>query len=228
MRPLEKIILLFPIFLLALLAPFARLGILNASFLFEPNQVYIFKNLYGFLAFETISLYLLGALILYLLNRKKTEYKTLLESFVKSKIRIKDLLLGFGVGVLITLIAIASSIIIFGDKILFNPFNPIIQELLYPNSLIDILVIAPVVEELVYRGVLINIIILAFYRKKEGTILAIILSSVIFGYTHPAEQVIKVIVGLGLSILYLSQKERNLALPISAHISSNLVRIFFT
>jgi membrane protease YdiL (CAAX protease family) len=228
MKPLVKIIILSPIFLLALLAPLARLGILNVSFLFDANQVYIFKNLYGFIAFETISLYLLGALVLFLLNRKKTEYKTLLESFVTSKIRINDLLLGFGVGVLITLIAIASSIIIFGDKIAFAPFNPIAQELMYPNSLIDILVIAPVVEELVYRGVLINIIIYVFNRKKDGIIIAIILSSVIFGYTHPTEQVIKVIVGLGLSILYLYPKERNLALPISAHITSNLARIFFT
>jgi membrane protease YdiL (CAAX protease family) len=227
MRSLGKIIILSPIFLLALLAPLARLGILSASYLFEPNQVYIFKNLYGFLAFETISLYLLGALILHLLNKKESKYKTLLDSFVTSKIRLKDLLLGFGVGVLITLIALTSSIIIFGDKIAFAPFNPIAQELLYPNSLIDILVLAPVIEELVYRGVLINIITSTF-RKKEGIILAVILSSIIFGYTHPAESAIKVIVGLGLSILYLSQKERNLALPISAHITSNLVRIFFT
>jgi uncharacterized protein len=228
MRSMGKLILLSPIFFLALLVPLARFGILNVSFLFEPNQVYIFKNLYGFLAFETISLYLLGALILHLLNRKENKYKTLLESFVTSKIRIKDLLLGFGVGVLMTFVAIAASIIIFGDKIAFAPFNPIAQELLYPNSLIDILVIAPVIEELVYRGVLINIIISAFSRRKEGTIVAIILSSVIFGYTHPAEPAIKVVVGLGLSILYLSQKERNLALPISAHMTSNLLRIFFT
>jgi len=227
MRPLEKIIILSPIFLLALLAPLARLGILNISYLFDANPVYIFKNLYGFLAFETISFYLLGVLILYLLNRKKTEYKTLLDSFVSSKIRIKDLLIGFGVGILITLIAIGASIIIFGDKIMFDPLNPILQESLYPNSLIDILVIAPVIEEFVYRGVLINIITSAF-KRREGAILAIILSSTIFGYTHPAEQTIKVIVGLGLSILYLYPKQRNLALPISAHITSNLVRILFT
>lgn len=221
-----KKILLAPFFGLILLIILGKMGFLGLSSLFTPNQTFIFKNIYGFLAFETVILYLLGTFIMYFVFPGPNKFKALLKSFVKS--RTKPVTISFGIiaGAIISLISLFAGCLLFNETVSLNLINPMAVATLYPNSLIDILVLGPVIEEFVYRGVLINIIT-ELVKGKRGVALAVILSSLIFGYTHPTEQIIKVAVGLGLSLLYVMPKERNLALPISAHMTSNLVRILF-
>lgn len=89
-----------------------------------------------------------------------------------------------------------------------------------------------IIEELYIRGLLLNLIEQLFYNKKNSTLTAVILSSVIFGFGHifgtlgqPLIVIIsKVIwtVGMGLFFGTIYKKTDNLWLPIIIHFLINV------
>lgn len=111
----------------------------------------------------------------------------------------------------------------------FN-YNPTIWKILIEGIIYYIGV--AIVEELYVRGLLLNLIEKLLYKKKNNTILAIILSSVIFGLGHifgvlgqPILIIITKVVwtiAMGLYFGAIYKKTNNLWLPIILHFIINV------
>jgi membrane protease YdiL (CAAX protease family) len=81
-------------------------------------------------------------------------------------------------------------------------------------------------EEFVYRGYLLNRLAQLFGSRKAGWVVALVLTSVLFGLGHRYQGLSGIVTtglnGLIFGLLYLASK-RNLWVPILAHGSSNTV-----
>ncbi|EOL41420.1 hypothetical protein RV11_GL000999 [Enterococcus phoeniculicola] len=132
-------------------------------------------------------------------------------------------------------ISVISAIIIFIVVYLFykSLYNDVrFQNPVFSNNLIEVakyLILAPLFEELVYRYSL--IVISANHKMLNGA--SIIISSILFSYAHRFVvngQIMLLlqftILGLGLGILYL--KEKNLLLPMYIHFFYNLLIILIS
>lgn len=82
-------------------------------------------------------------------------------------------------------------------------------------SFISLVFIAPAMEEFAFRGLLLH-----RWQKKWGLTKAILISSLIFGLTHP-DPIGAIAFGIAMCILYL--KSHSLWLPILCHALNNLV-----
>jgi hypothetical protein len=78
-------------------------------------------------------------------------------------------------------------------------------------------IIAPVAEEIFFRG-----IVYGFFRRW-GIVPAIILSTLLFGFIHPANHPLPItqIVG-GILFAFAYEREKNLTVPITIHSLGNL------
>lgn len=224
MKDTAKKLLLAPFIALVVLILMGKLDLLNSSSLFSHNQTFIFKNLYGFLAFELIILYLLATFVMYFVAPRPNVYQRILRNYVRSKTTPKNIFLGVLGGVLVTAASVAVMVFLLGQMVMLDFQNPAVLATFYPNSLLDMIVVVPLLEEFLYRGVLMNLITELVYGRK-GKILAVLMSALIFGFTHPSMPEIKFITGLGFALIYILPKERNLILPVTAHMVSNFLRI---
>lgn len=78
-------------------------------------------------------------------------------------------------------------------------------------------ILAPIVEEFTFRGVILNRL-----RKRWGTLVAVIVSSVLFGILHFETAIVGAILfGVLLAVLYL--KTNNILVTISVHFFNNLL-----
>lgn len=127
-------------------------------------------------------------------------------------------------GIIGIIVGIISGIAFYIGLKPFNA-NPSIWKVLIEGIIYYIGV--AIIEELYIRGLLLNIIEKIFYNKKNSTLIAIILSSVIFGLGHifgTLGQPIIVIIGkviwtIGMGIYFgtIYKKTNNLWLPIIIH-----------
>lgn len=86
-------------------------------------------------------------------------------------------------------------------------------------NVLSSVILAPVVEELLFRGVLFNRL-----NEKMSLILAMLISSLLFGLFH-GFGVTQFVFGLCMCVVYL--KTRNIMVPIIIHIMSNLFAVIF-
>lgn len=86
-------------------------------------------------------------------------------------------------------------------------------------NVLSSVILAPVVEELLFRGVLFNRL-----NEKMSLILAMLISSLLFGLFHGLG-VAQFVFGLCMCVVYL--KTRNIMVPIIIHIMNNLFAVIF-
>lgn len=90
-----------------------------------------------------------------------------------------------------------------------------------------ILLIAPIAEEIIYRGLLINRLVNIFANDRFfASAIAIISSSLIFGWTHLELPEYKALGSIILGVVYMWRWRNNILTTIAAHISANLLFIF--
>lgn len=132
-------------------------------------------------------------------------------------------------GIIGIIVGIISGIAFYIGLKPFNA-NPSIWKVLIEGIIYYIGV--AIIEELYIRGLLLNVIEKIFYNKKNSTLIAIILSSVVFGLGHifgtlgqPIIVIIsKVIWTIGMGIYFgtIYKKTNNLWLPIIIHFFINI------
>lgn len=127
-------------------------------------------------------------------------------------------------GIIGIIVGIISGIAFYIGLKPFNA-NPSIWKVLIEGIIYYIGV--AIIEELYIRGLLLNVIEKIFYNKKNSTLIAIILSSVIFGLGHIfgtlGQSIIVIIskviwtIGMGIYFGTIYKKTNNLWLPIIIH-----------
>lgn len=91
--------------------------------------------------------------------------------------------------------------------------------LAYLVMAVDVAIIAPISEEFIFRGILLNRL-----DKKLPMIVAILLSSLLFGFLHGASGFISAFIfGVCMCIVYL--KTQNILVSISIHFLNNLLAL---
>jgi membrane protease YdiL (CAAX protease family) len=91
----------------------------------------------------------------------------------------------------------------------------------------SILFVIPIAEEIIYRGLFINRLLNIFSSNwLFASAIAIISSSLIFGWTHLEHPEYKAIGGFALGIVYMWRSENNILTTTVAHVSANLLFFF--
>jgi len=97
------------------------------------------------------------------------------------------------------------------------------------NEAVLDLTIVPLIEEMFYRVLFIGFFLTFFGKNRYCGVIALIISSFIFGFSHSGptwSQLLKTAGGLMLGTIYLTRWGRNYLCSLSAHIGLNLVGIF--
>lgn len=103
------------------------------------------------------------------------------------------------------------------ETTVITTFTIMSPTLIYLIDCVDSIIIAPLSEELIFRGIILNRL-----NRKIPLILAILISSIIFGSLHEFEGCISAtIFGICMCIVYL--KTENILVPISLHTINNLI-----
>lgn len=154
---------------------------------------------------------------------------------MKSGLKIKEILLGLLIGILVVIGSFFTSFIFDGLEYSFD-FNLILGTPNYPSlGYFNFLHhITPALwEELIFRGIIITLLLKKFSTRK-----VIIINGVIFGFFHLANlgvgngiltlgQVIYT-TGFGISLGYLYLKTSNLIPCILAHYANNIISVIMT
>lgn len=85
--------------------------------------------------------------------------------------------------------------------------------------------LVPVFEELVFRGFFLSRF-LDIFKKRKMMVVALIMSSFIFGYIHSQYPIYKVLVGFVLGIVYLWKWKKNIVPSTIAHVTGNVFLTF--
>lgn len=107
-----------------------------------------------------------------------------------------------------------------------NGFVPAITEMNEKTQIAELffsILLVPICEEFVFRGIMLSI-----YHSKMGILYAIIISSILFGFSHGVTIEFKVyatIIAFILSICFIIAQ--NISYPIILHISYNLIIAIF-
>lgn len=89
----------------------------------------------------------------------------------------------------------------------------------YAKYFMSAIIISPIIEEIIYRGILYSP-----FRKRYGSIGAIIITSLFFALSHIGMGLLPFIIG-GIFLGYLYEKTETLIAPIIAHSLYNLLSI---
>lgn len=83
---------------------------------------------------------------------------------------------------------------------------------------LTVVILSPILEELLFRGIFLR----RFYKELDNLTLAILISSILFGFCHNFGGILGAILfGICVSILYV--KSKNILVPIFAHFLNNLI-----
>lgn len=98
---------------------------------------------------------------------------------------------------------------------------PILQKQNIVLQIIAVAVVAPIAEEVIFRG-----LILSRFRKAMPTVLAVIVSSALFGLVHG--QIIWMIYATGMGILFsvVAIREKSISASVLLHMAINFSALF--
>lgn len=212
-----------------------------------PSIDFFFKPLFGWtlygwlILFLTLETLLWWALKLSKRIPKKKGLKSVIQSFIdivkaflvfvgfKKRESLTEITAGIVVGILLVTGTVFSrayfeSLSIF----LTNPL--VVLYLLFTRLEIwSTLILIPLIEEIIYRGLFINRVMDVFSSNRLfPRAIAIISSSVIFGWTHLELPVYKALAGLVLGTVYMWGWRNNILATTAAHISGNFLFFFLT
>lgn len=88
------------------------------------------------------------------------------------------------------------------------------------------LIVAPIFEEFIYRGIYLGVFLKFFGKSRKYAAVALIMSSFIFGWIHPALPIVKTIGGFLIGSIYLFGWRKNLVASSLAHFGANLTGSF--
>lgn len=88
------------------------------------------------------------------------------------------------------------------------------------------ILVAPMFEELIYRGIYLSVFLRVLGKNYVSAILGLLLSSFVFGWTHPIQPIVKTFGGFVLGCIYLFKWKKNIIASFSTHVSMNVVGTF--
>lgn len=113
-----------------------------------------------------------------------------------------------------------------GIKTTINPaielFLKIKNNFLLCIFVIQIIILGPIAEELFFRG-----FVYKLFRKKYGFLLSACSSSFLFAALHRSSQDVLPLLALAISLCYIYEKSKNIALPIMFHAIHNGLNVSF-
>ena len=210
---------------------------INILYIYEPGETaYVFYNLINLLTAVTVSL-IIGLLLkafLYRFSPNKFSEPYIYEQHKRDKISYKFRLPKNTFALLVTGICIVQLSVIlysFFNAFLYDMFG-IAQETIIddylPNSVFGIilyfvtLVITPaVVEEFIFRYMMLNSL------KKYGNTFAIIVTSLLFGFTHARASAFIYATSAGLLLAYIAVKTKSMWFSMILHAVINSVAFGF-
>lgn len=98
-----------------------------------------------------------------------------------------------------------------------------------PYNIATYLIGSPIIEELTYRAIFIGFFLQVFGKNRWVAIIALVMSSFVFGFTHIGPTwylLVKTGGGLMLGSIYLTRCGRNYFNSLATHIGLNVVGIF--
>jgi membrane protease YdiL (CAAX protease family) len=98
-----------------------------------------------------------------------------------------------------------------------------------PYNIASFLVVSPIAEELTYRAMFIGFFLTVFGKNRYAAVVALIMSSFVFGFTHYGQTwllLVKTVGGIMLGSIYLTRWGRNYFNSLAAHIGLNVIGIF--
>ena len=224
---------------------FLLLFLIPLSYLL-PSIDFFFKPLFGWtlygwlilvLTFETL---LWGALEYVRRLPKRRESRPLMDSLVnivgaflvfvgfKKRSRMSEIVVGVVIG-----ISLATSTVIsraFFESSAISVTNPMVILYLFFTrfEMWAIVLLISVLEEIIYRGLFTNRLVRVFSSNSPfAGAIAVISSSLVFGWTHLELPIYKTIAGLALGLVYLWGWRKNILATTVAHISANSLFFFF-
>lgn len=154
-------------------------------------------------------------LIIEFLIRKKNFFKETSIFKIKSSLIAPIIFLGFGLNIVITLVM---KLIPVSEDVMNSyaqSFNVLTQGNMVVN-VIAIAIVAPIVEELIFRGLM-----LSRFQKGMPTIVAVILSSLLFGLVHGQILWMAYAFVLGLILSFVFIRTKSLVSSILLHFAFN-------
>ncbi len=134
------------------------------------------------------------------------------------------IILAFIIGLFFNLI---STLVI--SSVVRNAVSSEVSSALTPNIIALFLVLTPIFEELAYRSIFISFFLHVFGKTRSTATIALIMSSVIFGFTHIGPTWLlfaKTMGGLMLGLIYLTKWGKNYFNSVAAHVGLNIIGIF--
>ena len=95
------------------------------------------------------------------------------------------------------------------------------------ENLLQNLIVPPIFEEFIYRGIYLGVFLKLFGKSYKYSSLALVMSAFTFGWTHPAQPIVKTVGGILLGSVYLFGWRKNLLASSMTHFGMNLVGSFF-
>jgi len=181
------------------------------------------KSPIGFLVAEVVDALLLVSIPLFFIFRV---YSEPIESFgFSAPAPARDLVVGFGVGVGLAMVGFAyAEVIEWLGYTYHHPylelFGDATSSAMSAAVVIALVALLPVAEEIFFRGFIFSVV-----RRHTSTLVAVIISAVLFGLAHLSAVSFAFNVAFGVVVALLLHRTASLLSPIAVHVTFNAIAL---